>query len=383
MKIVVAPDSFKGTLTAVEVAACIRRGLGRVLPEAEIVELPLADGGEGFVETMVAATGGAIEMVEVEDPLGRPIQAHFGMLPGRRTAVIEMASASGLPLLEPAERNPLRTSTYGTGQLVHAALDRGARHILLGIGGSATVDGGLGMASALGVKFFDEQGVEIGKTGGDLAELSSIDARSRDSRLRDTRVEVACDVDNPLTGERGAAAVFGPQKGATPDMVERLDSDLARLARVIQRDLGVEVDTVPGAGAAGGLGAGLLAFLGARLRSGVTLVLDHVGFEKVVAGADLVITGEGRLDGQTLHGKLPAGVARSAAALGCPTLALAGALADELGALHTQGIAAYFSAVDRLGDEATIYHRSAAALESLAEQVARTLRIGARLTGPI
>jgi glycerate kinase len=275
------------------------------------------------------------------------VEAYFGLLGDGQTAVVEMALASGLHLVPEDKRNPLKTTTYGTGELIAAALDQGAKKVIVGIGGSATVDGGAGMAQALGCSLLDQQDRDIPRGGQGLARLSRVDINERHPKLQGVQTVVACDVDNPLTGPQGAPAVYGPQKGATPEMVKQLDGYLANYARIVKRDLGLEIDKVPGAGAAGGLGAGLMAFLGARLKSGVEIVIEASKLEEKLAGADLVITGEGKLDGQTAFGKAPVGVSRLAKKHGIPVVALAGALADDAHEVLDHGIDAIFSIVPR------------------------------------
>jgi glycerate kinase len=372
-KIAVAPNAFKGTLTASEAARYIERGLKRALPRVRIIKVPVADGGEGTAAAIVEATRGRWVRCSVHDPLGRRIRAAFGLAGNGRTAVIEMAAASGLELLKPHELDPLRASTFGTGQLVRAALDRQVREILVGIGGSATNDGGAGMARALGVRFLDAQGRELPEGGGSLPKLARIDLRRLDPRLKHVEVTAACDVDNPLCGPRGAARVYGPQKGATPAMVKTLDTGLKRLAAVIKRDLGVEVAHLPGAGAAGGLGAGLVAFLHARMRSGVGIVIDAIDLRRKLQDCDLVITGEGRLDGQTAFGKAPAGVARTAKSLGLPVIAICGSLGADAAKVRSAGIDACFSALEELIPAADLSRRAPGMLERCAEQVGRIL----------
>ena len=328
MKIVIAPDSFKGSLTAREAAQSIESGILRVLPEAECVSIPMADGGEGTVQSLVDATGGRIMRVLVTDPLGHPTNAEYGILGDGRTAVIEMAAASGIQYIDETTRNPLIATTYGTGELIKDALEQGVSDIIVGLGGSATNDGGAGMAQALGVRLLDDNGAPLPFGGAALAELSEVDVSGLDPRLADVRIRLASDVTNPLTGVRGASAVFGPQKGATPDMVERLDDALAHYAAVIRKQLGREVETVPGAGAAGGLGAGFLAFTEASMRSGVDLVIEATGLAGLAAGADYCFTGEGGIDFQTQYGKTPMGVARAVkqASPDCTVVALAGSI---------------------------------------------------------
>ncbi len=346
MKVVIAPDSFKGCLLSPEVAAAIAEGVRRAAPDAEAVQVPVADGGEGTVYALVSATGGQMVTVQVEGPLGEPVQATFGLLGDGRSAAIEMAAASGLPLVPEDRRDPTKTTTYGTGQLIREALDRGARELIVGIGGSATNDCGCGMAQALGVKFYDAEGREIERvSGGRLLDVAHIDISGRDPRLTEARIRVACDVDNPLYGPRGAAYVYAPQKGATPEQVELLDRGLRHMAEVIKRDLGIDVADVPGAGAAGGLGAGLMAFCGAKLEPGIKIVLEAVGLADKMAGADLCITGEGRIDEQTAYGKTPAGVAEIARAAGAVCVALGGSVVLNTSVLHQVGLAAVFSMI--------------------------------------
>lgn len=347
MKIVIVCDSFKESLSALQVADAIEDGFRDIYPRATYVKLPAADGGEGTAESLVIATGGRMQARIVTGPLGTPVEAAFGILGDGRTAIVEMAAAAGLMLVPRDRRDPLAATTCGVGELILAALDSGCRHIILGLGGSATNDGGAGMAQALGVSLRDDAGADLPFGGGALARLARIDLSGLDPRLAGCRVEVACDVDNPLTGPLGASAIFGPQKGATPDMVRRLDDNLALYARAIAAATGNRVDTVPGAGAAGGMGAAALAFLGGVLRPGVDIVMDALGLDAIVADADLVITGEGRIDGQTVHGKAPIGVARIARRHGRPVIGIAGALGADAAAVHVHGIDAVFSVVNR------------------------------------
>jgi glycerate kinase len=345
MKIVVAPDSFKGSLTALQAAEAIEQGLRRVFPDAVIKKTPMADGGEGTVQSLVDATGGQLLVEQVAAPLGDEIEAEYGILGDRTTAVIEMAAASGLTLVPRKQRNPLVTTTYGTGQLIKAALDRGCRKLIIGIGGSATNDGGAGMAEALGAKLLTSDGKPIPPGGGGLSALNMIDLSELDSRLAATTTVVACDVDNPLTGTNGAAHVYGPQKGATPQMVETLDANLAHFASVVQRDTGKVVGEIPGAGAAGGLGAGLIAFLDAELKSGVEIVIGAVQLEKQLESATLVVTGEGEINFQTVFGKTPVGVAKLAKRYGIPVIAIAGSIAEGAEEVHEAGIDAIINIV--------------------------------------
>ena len=329
MKTIIAPDSFKGSLTASEAAEAIAAGVRGALPDAECVLIPLADGGEGTVQALVKATGGRIIRVPATDPLGKRIESFFGILGEGETAVVETAAASGLPLVPERLRDPMVTTTFGTGELIKAALDMGCRRLILGIGGSATNDGGVGAIQALGGRFKDENGEEVGFGGGELARIRSIDVSGLDPRLEDIAVVVACDVDNPLTGPQGASAVFGPQKGATPEMVSALDAGLRNLAEVIRRDLGIDIESLPGAGAAGGLGAAAAAFLHAELRPGIEIVLEATRFVEHLDGASLAITGEGKVDAQTLRGKAVMGVLDAARSKGVPVLVLAGSVESE------------------------------------------------------
>ena len=335
---IVAPQSFKGSADAVAVASAIARGIRRVLPDAHIEEMPLADGGEGTVRALVTATNGGLRRSRVHDPLGREIDAEWGVLGDGTTAVVEMAAASGLPLLQPRERDARITSTRGTGELILAAAASGAHRIVIGIGGSATNDGGSGMARAFGYRFLDRDGDELPEGGAALARLGRIDGQT-DPRLVRPSIEVACDVRNPLLGPEGASAVYGPQKGATPEIVRELDAALARYADVVEAFVGRPIRDVPGAGAAGGLGAGLLAFLDARLVSGAELVLGAVGFAERIANADLVVTGEGRIDRQSGYGKLTGAVTTAARRAGVSVIAVAGSLGEGHEMLELDAIA--------------------------------------------
>jgi glycerate kinase len=344
-----------------------------------MIKIPVADGGESTASAIVAATNGRWLHSAVHDALGRRIKAAFGVTGDGQTAVIETAAASGLVLLKPHERNPLRASTFGAGELIRAALDRGVTKILIGIGGSATNDGGAGMARALGARFFDARGRELAEGGGPLRELARIDMSRLDPRLSRVEILVASDVDNPLFGPRGAARVYAPQKGATPAMVNTLELGLKRLAVVIRNDLGLDIARLPGAGAAGGLGAGLAAFLKGRLRPGVEIVIEAVGLEKKLAGCDLVITGEGRLDAQTVFGKAPAGVAKAAKKFGLPVIAICGSLGPDAGKTKAAGIDACFSALEEPVAEADLRKRAPGMLERCAEQVGRLLSLDAKM----
>ncbi|KTF36977.1 glycerate kinase [Xanthomonas vesicatoria] len=379
MRVVIAPDAYKESLSAREVATQIEAGFGEVFPTWQYTKVPMADGGEGTVDALVAATGGQVIACTVNGPLGTPVPAFFGLTGDGGTAVIEMAAASGLALLPPAQRAPLHASTAGVGALILAALDAGARRFIIGIGGSASTDGGAGMAQALGARLLDAHGAPIGPGGGALAALARIDIAGLDARLQDCHIEVACDVDNPLTGPTGASAVFGPQKGATPAMVRQLDANLQHYADVLQRDLGVRLHALPGGGAAGGLGAGLVAFVGAQLRPGVEVVARALGLEALIAHADLVITGEGRIDSQSVRGKAPVGVARLAQRHGTPVIAIAGSLGSGAEQLHVQGIAAMFAVVPGACTLEQALADAAGNVRMTARNVAAALQVGAAL----
>ena len=372
MKIIVAPDSFKGSLSALDAGNAIKEGILRVVPEANIEVVPMADGGEGTVDALVSATGGKIIIEEVHDPLMKKIKANYGILGDGSTAVIEMASASGLPLVPKEERNPMLTTTYGTGELIKSALDQGCRKLIIGIGGSATVDGGAGMAQALGAKLLDKCGNDIPYGGGGLEFLEQIDVSDIDSRIYETETIVACDVDNPLVGPKGAPAVYGPQKGATPEMVRKLDSFLNKYADIIKRDLGIDVKNVPGAGAAGGLGAGLIAFMKARLNSGVEIVIEASGFEDHLKDADLVITGEGKIDQQTIYGKTPIGVAKTAKKYGLPVIAICGIIGEGAFSVYDNGIDALMSIISY---PMTVEEAMDNAFKLISDAAERTLRL--------
>lgn len=374
MKIVIAPDSFKESLSALEVAEAIEEGFASVLPNAELIKVPMADGGEGTVQSLVDATNGKIVRKIVTGPLGTPVQGFFGILGDGKTAVIEMAAASGIHHVQINKRNPLVTTSYGTGELIVEAMDYGVQNIIIGLGGSATNDGGAGLAQALGAKLLDENNHQIGFGGAALSALRTIDLAQMDSRINTVQFVVACDVDNPLVGEKGASAIFGPQKGATPDMVESLDYYLAHYAEVIKTDLQKDVANIPGAGAAGGMGAGVLAFLSAELNRGIDIVIHTLQLEKYLDGADLVITGEGKIDGQTIYGKTPIGVARLAKKKGIPIIGIAGFVADDSDIVLEEGMDALFSIVPgavTLEDAMTNAYRN---LKRTSENIARVIK---------
>jgi glycerate kinase len=386
MKIVIAPDSFKESLTAMEVANEIEAGFREFFPDAEYRKLPVADGGEGTVQAMIDASGGRLVQLRVSGPLGAPVDAFYGLMGhdggGAPTAVIEMAAASGLELLAPAQRDPLRTTSYGTGELIRHALDAGARRFVLGVGGSATNDGGAGMLQALGVRMLDAAGAELGHGGGALRALDRIDIGGLDPRIAGAVFDVACDVSNPLVGPQGASHIFGPQKGADAAMVSQLEDNLRRYAAIVARDLGrplAEVADVPGVGAGGGIAMAMLVFLGGRLRPGSEIVTAAVGLDAAVADADLVVTGEGRIDSQSIHGKTPIGVARVAQRHGKPVIGIAGCLAPGAGVVHQHGIDAVFAAVTRPCSVEQALAEAAQNLRGAARNVAAVLSLGARL----
>lgn len=375
MKILVAPDSFKGSLTAMEAAENIKRGIHNYDSKTEVELLPMADGGEGTVQSLVDATDGKIIEELVTGPLGEEVKAFYGLLGDGKTAVIEMAAASGLPLVPENKRNPLLTTTYGTGELIASALDRKVEKIIVGIGGSATNDAGVGMAQALGAEILDAKGQQIEFGGGNLDQIEKINLDKLDSRLKDVEVIVACDVDNPLYGKNGAAYVYGPQKGADQEMVEILDQNLRHFNQKSIDELNINTNKIAGAGAAGGLGAGLVAFLNAELRAGIDIILDFIKFEEKLEDVDLVITGEGMLDGQSIYGKTPIGVSRSAAKKNIPVIAVAGTLGEGVEKILDHGINSYFSIIDRPANLAEIVEESPELIAKLVEQIMRTINL--------
>jgi len=381
MKIVIAPDSFKESLTSMEVANELETGLRRVWPDAVYIKIPMADGGEGTVQSLVDATGGDIVSCSAQGPLGVAITASYGLLGGGKTAVIEMAEASGLPLVPREQRNPLRASTYGTGEVIADALKRGVEDVIIGLGGSATNDGGAGMAQALGVRFYAADGALITEPlgGGMLNTIARIDMSGVNPALKNLKVNVACDVTNPLTGPKGASAVYGPQKGATPAMVEELDRNLRHFAALISRDVGIDVEERPGAGAAGGMGAALIAFAGGTLKRGIELVVEATKLEQHMAGADLAITGEGRVDFQTAFGKTPSGVATAARKFGVPVVAIGGGLSEDARGVFEHGIDGLAAATVNPMDLDTAIRKSRQYLQDAGERVARLIVIGQRL----
>ena len=381
MKIVLAPDSYKGSLSARAVAEAMREGVLRVVPDAETVLVPVADGGDGTLETLVDSTGGAVESLTVTGPLGEPATAAWGALGDGNTALVEMARTSGLAMVPLDRRDPRITTTYGLGEVIRAALDAGYRSFVIGIGGSATNDAGAGMAQALGARLLDANGAELPSGGAALTALDRIDLTGLDPRIVGSEVLVACDVSNPLTGPNGASAVYGPQKGATPSMVQELDAALENFASVVKRDVGASVRDVPGSGAAGGLGGGLIAFLGGRLERGVDIVLGVLNLEERLEGADLVITGEGCMDFQTVFDKAPVGVARRAAARGIPVIAVSGSHGDGFQHVHEHGIAAAAPIVCQPMTLEESSERGAELVAQATEQALRFMRLGARVFG--
>lgn len=380
MIFVVAPDSFKGSLSAVAVANAMEQGILSIFPEAQVRKVPIADGGEGTVEALVTATGGQMISERVLGPLGTPVQAFWGILGDGETAVIEMAAASGLTLVPPDQRNPRHTTTYGTGQLMKAALNQGIRKLVIGIGGSATNDGGVGMAQALGIKFLDAAGKELPFGGSALSNLSTIDMTDADPRLAEATILVACDVDNPLCGEKGASAVYGPQKGATREMITELDAALNHYARIACEITGKDIANHPGAGAAGGLGAGLLFFTNAQLKPGVEIVLNATNFADIVKQADLLITGEGCTDFQTAFGKAPVGVAKIAKHANVPAVCLSGGLGNGYQSVTQHGIDALMSIVPRPMTLNECIESAADLIQEATSRLCRLIAVGRSLS---
>lgn len=376
LRIVIAPQAFKQSISARSAAIAIQNGVLQAVPDAETVLVPVADGGDGTLAALIDTTGGRYFSEQVIGPLGEMVSAQWGVMGDGQTAVIEMALASGLALIPDHRRDPRTATTYGTGQLMRAALDAGYTRIIVGLGGSATNDGGTGMASALGVRFLDAAGNPLPPGGSALANLRSIDIAGLHSGITDSTIIGATDVTNPLCGDTGASAIFGPQKGATPEMVQELDGSLANLARVIQTELGLSVTDTPGAGAAGGLGAGLIAFANCELRSGIDMVCDALDFDSSAANTDLVITGEGRADHSTAFDKAPVGIARRSKALGVPTLLLAGSLGQGYDALYQHGIDAIIPIAEEPTTLESSLQNGAELLERAAERAVRLYALG-------
>jgi glycerate kinase len=372
MKIVIAPDSFKESLSAMEVAHAMKAGFGKIFTNAMFDLVPMADGGEGTVDAMVRATNGTFLTVNVTGPLHQPVEAVMGILGDGKTAVIEMAAASGLPLVRRELRNPMNTTTLGTGQLIAEALDQGIGRFIIGIGGSATVDGGIGAMTALGAMFLDENGQQVPPTGRGLGKIATIDFSQFDKRIRECEFLIACDVNNPLTGPTGAARIFGPQKGATPEMVKVLDENLSRYARIVREQLSVDIETPAGAGAAGGLGAALLGFCNAKLLSGSELVAKAVGLEERLASADLCLTGEGRIDGQSANGKVCYHVAQLAKKHNIPVIAIAGSVGVDADK-NVPPLTAFFAIVNQPMELSQAVARAPELIQTQAEQIARII----------
>ncbi|MBS1206112.1 MAG: glycerate kinase [Proteobacteria bacterium] len=372
---VLAPDSFKESMTAKEVCLAMESGLKKIFPDANYIHVPMADGGEGTVQSLVDATNGSIRTVIVTGPLGQPVQASYGIMGCGQIGVIEMAAASGIHFVNAETKNPLKTTTYGTGQLIKDCLDQGIKKIILGVGGSATNDGGAGMAMALGVRFYDDCGFEIGLGGGELNKINVIDMSCFDNRLNDVELIVACDVTNPLCGEHGASAVFGPQKGATPEMVETLDRNLSHYANMISNQLSRNVADIPGAGAAGGMGAGLMAFTKCQLKRGVDIVVEYTGLREKLANADLCFTGEGRIDFQTKFGKTPFGVAQVAKENNIPVIAVSGCIGAGVDTLHDEGIDAIFGIIPNASSIDALLKNGPINMERTCENIGRLLKV--------
>lgn len=373
MKIVLAPDSFKESMTAKEVCQEIEKGLKKILKDIECISVPMADGGEGTTQSLVDATNGEFFTIDVTGPLGDIVKARFGILGDKKTAIIEMAQASGLELVPREKRNPMITTTYGTGELIKKALEKGVSTILIGIGGSATNDGGAGMFQALGGKLLDKNGNQIGFGGGELSKLDRIDISNLDTRINDVEIIVACDVQNPLTGENGASHIFGKQKGANEEEREILDNNLKHFAEIIRKDIGKDVENIAGAGAAGGLGAGLMAFLSAKLRKGIEMVIEYSELERKIQGADLVITGEGSIDGQTRFGKTPYGVAKTAQKYDIPVIALAGNIGKDIETLYEHGFTAILPILTKVESLDEAIKNGKNNVEYIAETLARMI----------
>lgn len=377
---VLAPDSFKESMTAKKACNAMERGIRNVFPEAEVIQVPMADGGEGTVDALVDSSKGARIEVTVSGPLPpEKVLTYYGLLGDKKTAVIEMAKANGIEQLAKEKRNPLLTSTYGTGEMIKAALDQGVEKIIIGIGGSATNDGGAGMAQALGARFLDEDNHELPLGGAALKALAKIDTTKLDPRIKDTEIIIASDVINPLIGPKGASVVFGPQKGATPLMVEELDQALAHYAAVIERDLEIKIKEQPGAGAAGGLGAGLLVFTGAKMHSGIDLVIELTDLEGKIAHADYVFTGEGGMDFQTKFGKTPYGVAKIAKKYNKPVFACAGFIGEQVDVLYKEGFTAIFGILAKAGPLEEALALGEINLERTVENIVRVLGVRRRL----
>ena len=375
MKFVIAPDSFKGSLTALEVADSIEKGIKKIFEDSIIEKVPMADGGEGTVQSLVDSTGGKIINLKVKGPALKEVNAFYGILGDGKTAIIEMAAASGLPLLSAEEKNPAITTSYGTGELIKDSLDRGCRNIIIGLGGSATNDGGIGMLKALGIQFLDSNGEDIGFGGESLSKLCKIDLSSIDSRIRECNITAACDVTNPLCGPEGASYIFGPQKGADEEMIKMLDENLANYANIIKREFEIDIINASGAGAAGGMGAGLMAFLNAKLEKGIDIVINLTKLEERIKEADFVFTGEGMMDYQTAFGKTPYGVAKVAKKYNIPVIGISGGVGNGFETLYDKGFDSIFSIVDKPMSLKDAMKDGKKLIQSTAERIMRTINI--------
>ncbi len=375
MKIIVAPDSFKGSLSSEGAASAIERGIRRFLPDADIVKIPIADGGEGTLDSLLAAADGERIVVNVTGPLGECIQSEYGLLTEGHVAVIEMAKTSGLCLVDESQRNPAITTTYGTGELIKHALDQGCRQFIIAIGGSATNDGGAGMLQALGLRLLDHNGNEVAFGGGSLGKIQRIDFSAWDSRIAEARFVLASDVENPLLGSEGATRIFGPQKGASPDQVDDLEQQMSSWADLVEQATGIRMHNLPGAGAAGGIGGAFQAFFPVTTQRGIDVVIAHTQLRNELLDADLVITGEGRIDHQTVSGKTPMGIAQEAKKAGVPTVALAGSVGQGIEPLYAHGLGAVWSIVNSPMTLHEAMREAAPLMEQAAEQMLRTLSL--------
>lgn len=378
MKIITAIDSFKGSMTSLEVASAFEKGVKKIFPNAEVLKFSIADGGEGTVQSLIDGGKGEIINIKVKNPLMKEIDSFYGIIKDKKIAVIEMAAASGLPLIPFEDRNPLNTTTYGTGELILDGLKRGCRDFIIGIGGSATNDGGIGMLAALGYNFLDINGKSLDPIGKNLINIKSIDISNANPLLKECNFLIACDVDNPLFGERGAAFVYGPQKGATPEIVKELDLGLQNYALVVLNTFGIDIGTFPGAGAAGGLGGGFLGFLNGTLKPGIDIIIETIELEKHIQNADLIITGEGRIDFQSIMGKTPIGVSKLGKKHNIPVIAIAGSITDDAGVVHNYGIDAMFSIINSpiSLENALKSQRALSFVEKNAEEIMRVIKIG-------
>ncbi|MQG15868.1 MAG: glycerate kinase [SAR202 cluster bacterium] len=379
MKIIIAPQAFKGSISAMNAAKAIEQGVKAVLPDATTILIPIADGGDGTLETLIDVMGGDVITEKVTGPLGSKVKANWGALSDQKTAIVEMASTSGLTLLKPNELDPYKATTYGLGEIICKALDKGYREFIVGIGGSATNDGGAGLAQALGIKLLNSNGKNIELGGFNLKHLDTIDISRIDPRISESKFHVACDVSNPMCGPEGASAVYGPQKGASKEMVAVLDSALQHFSHVVHRDLNKEIKHMPGAGAAGGLGGGMVAFLNASLKKGIDIVLDTIDFDQKLEGTDLVITGEGQMDFQTVFSKAPIGAAQASKLRNIPVLSLSGSLGKDYGLVHDHGIDAVFSILNSPMTLEEASDKSHELITKATEEIIRTLIVGTRL----